>query len=106
MGVHGYERVFVGEFSEYRLETRVKTSADFNTYPIRIFIFSLSIRKNDSCTIFFTHKLVMNQQKINPACLKYSKNIFGRSTYSFKHNELKQGKNSTLGKQCSVCFKE
>ena len=26
------------EFSEYLLETRVLTSADFNTYPIRIFI--------------------------------------------------------------------
>ena len=26
------------EFSEYLLETRVNTSADFNTYPIRIFI--------------------------------------------------------------------
>ena len=25
------------EFSEYLLETRVNTSADFNTYPIRIF---------------------------------------------------------------------
>ena len=26
------------EFSEYLLETRVLTSADFNTYPIQIFI--------------------------------------------------------------------
>ena len=26
------------EFSEYLLETRVNTSADFNTYPIRIFL--------------------------------------------------------------------
>ena len=25
------------EFSEYLLETRFNTSADFNTYPIRIF---------------------------------------------------------------------
>ena len=25
------------EFSEYLLETRVNTSADFNTYPIRFF---------------------------------------------------------------------
>ena len=25
------------EFSEYLLETRVNTSADFNTYPIQIF---------------------------------------------------------------------
>ena len=45
-GVHGcvwkcagvYECVCVlDEFSEYLLETRVNTSADFNTYPIRIF---------------------------------------------------------------------
>ena len=28
------------EFSEYLLETRVNTSADFNTYPIRIFFHS------------------------------------------------------------------
>ena len=28
------------EFSEYLLENRVPTSADFNTYPIRIFYFS------------------------------------------------------------------
>ena len=27
------------EFSEYLLENRVPTSADFNTYPIRIFIY-------------------------------------------------------------------
>ena len=26
------------EFSEFLLENRVPTSADFNTYPIRIFI--------------------------------------------------------------------
>ena len=29
------------EFSEYLLENRVPTSADFNTYPIRIFNFGL-----------------------------------------------------------------
>ena len=29
------------EFSEYLLETRVNTSADFNTYPIRIFTFGM-----------------------------------------------------------------
>ena len=27
------------EFSEFLLENRVPTSADFNTYPIRIFLF-------------------------------------------------------------------
>ena len=27
------------EFSEYLLENRVPTSADFNTYPIRIFLY-------------------------------------------------------------------
>ena len=32
--VHGY---VWDEFSEYLLENRVPTSADFNTYPIRIF---------------------------------------------------------------------
>ena len=58
MGVRGYARVCTGvcgcaqmcasvcvdmhalwdEFSEFLLENRVPTSADFNTYPIRIFI--------------------------------------------------------------------
>ena len=31
-------QVVCDEFSEYLLEIRVQTSADFNTYPIRIFI--------------------------------------------------------------------
>ena len=31
------------EFSEYLLETRFNTSADFNTYPIRIFFFKFLI---------------------------------------------------------------
>ena len=36
--VRGCLRVCVlDEFSEYLLETRVNTSVDFNTYPIRIF---------------------------------------------------------------------
>ena len=47
-GVCGSVRECVGvyecvldEFSEYLLETRVNTSADFNTYPIRIFCYFL-----------------------------------------------------------------
>ena len=32
------------EFSEYLLETRFNTSADFNTYPIRIFIIKFSFQ--------------------------------------------------------------
>ena len=46
MDVHGCVRVCVGmrvcvwdDFSEYLLDNRVPTSADFNTYPIRIFYF-------------------------------------------------------------------
>ena len=36
--VHKCLRVCVlDEFSEYLLETRVNTSADFNTFPLRIF---------------------------------------------------------------------
>ena len=49
-GVHWCAQVFVkvcgclrvcalDEFSEYLLENRVPTSADFNTYPIRIFAY-------------------------------------------------------------------
>ena len=32
------------EFSEYLLENRVPTSADFNTYPIRFFCFGFDFR--------------------------------------------------------------
>ena len=44
IGVCGYARVCAcvwDEFSEFLPETRVLTSADFNTYPIRIFFFNL-----------------------------------------------------------------
>ena len=55
-GVHGYARVCTGVrgyawvwdvFSEFLLENRVPTSADFNTFPIRIFYCNiyLSIKK-------------------------------------------------------------
>ena len=52
-GVHGYARVCTGVrgyawvwdvFSEFLLENRVPTSADFNTFPIRIFIEVCRIR--------------------------------------------------------------
>ena len=44
--VGGCLRVCVlDEFSEYLLETRVNTSADFNTYPIRIFLIHQSVTK-------------------------------------------------------------
>ena len=42
--VHGYAWVYAcvwDEFSEFLLENRVPTSADFNTYPIRIFLIML-----------------------------------------------------------------
>ena len=40
--VRGCLRVCVwDEFSEYLLENRVPTSADFNTYPIRIFFLKI-----------------------------------------------------------------
>ena len=43
-GMGGCRCAWVGacvwdEFSEFLLENRVPTSADFNTYPIRIFLF-------------------------------------------------------------------
>ena len=37
------------EFSEYLLETRVNTSADFNMYPIRIFFKKVQFRKVNIC---------------------------------------------------------
>ena len=39
-GVHGYVWVW-DVFSEFLLENRVPTSADFNRYPIRIFFFNI-----------------------------------------------------------------
>ena len=56
-GVHGYAQVCTGVcgyawvwdvFSELLLENRVPTSADFNTFPIRIFYMHSSAPKNDS----------------------------------------------------------
>ena len=38
-GVHGYACVW-DEFSEFLPKNRVPTSAEFNTYPIRIFFYS------------------------------------------------------------------
>ena len=45
-GVHGYALVcacMLDEFSEFLPENRVPTSAVFNAYPIRIFIYYLSV---------------------------------------------------------------
>ena len=44
MGVHDYECVW-DEFSEYLLETRFLTSANYNPHPLRIFFASLLERK-------------------------------------------------------------
>ena len=54
IGVRGFEQVFVSaqvcvgvrEFSEFLLENRVLTSADFNTYPIRIFFITNDVALN------------------------------------------------------------
>ena len=46
--VRGYAWVYAcvwDEFSEFLLENRVPTSADFNTYPIRIFYFSVAYQR-------------------------------------------------------------
>ena len=42
------------EFSEYLLETRFNTSADFNTYPIRIFLifFNCSLKMTQKDTLY------------------------------------------------------
>ena len=57
--VCGYTWVCIGkgdcvwdEFSEYLLETRVLTSADFNTYPIQIFLIKWTNKKCNKT--FFT----------------------------------------------------
>ena len=45
------------EFSEFLLENRVPTSADFNTYPIRILLVILTNKKKKKNTIFRNNKL-------------------------------------------------
>ena len=60
--VRGCLRVCVwDEFSEYLLENRVPTSADFNTYPIRIFVKALSTTmgvslSHENCRYFLLSK--------------------------------------------------
>ena len=52
IGVCGYARVCTcvwDEFSEFLPENRVPTSADFNTYPIRIFQVCFLISKKEDC---------------------------------------------------------
>ena len=63
-GVHGCLCVCMqDEFSEYLLETWVLTSADFNTYPIRIFsslfIFHCLWGQYQNCTLF----VILEQHK-------------------------------------------
>ena len=49
---HGCAQVWVwDEFSEYLLETRVLTSADFNTYPIQIFSMIFAVKKSLDCRV-------------------------------------------------------
>ena len=56
-GLHGYARVCTGVrgyawvwdvFSEFLPENRVPTSADFNTFPIRIFLAGFSSEFNET----------------------------------------------------------
>ena len=47
-GVCGYAW---DEFSEYLLETRVLTSADFNTYTIGIFSMIFAVKKSLDCRV-------------------------------------------------------
>ena len=63
------------EFLEYLLENRVPTSADFNTYPIRIFGFKNSISATNTnkcvrCGAYFFH-LKQNSFIIFLCCLHY-----------------------------------
>ena len=48
MGVHRYG---CGGGCEYLLETRVLTSADFNTYPIQIFSMIFAVKKSLDCRV-------------------------------------------------------
>ena len=55
--VRGYAWVYTcvwDELSEFLPENRVPTSADFNTYPIRIFIFSIDVNEKENDDLHLT----------------------------------------------------
>ena len=81
--VCGYTWVCIGkgdcvwdEFSEYLLETRVLTSADFNTYPIQIFLIEWT---NKKCNKLFLHGTIsQNKKKIEIVLELHSRTNFSK----------------------------
>ena len=60
------------EFSEYLLENRFPTSADFNTYPIRIFSLRSDSIVGQPWVLFL----------VDPLCPKFIDNHLSRSCHS------------------------
>ena len=74
--VRGYAWVYAcvwDEFSEFFLETRVLTSADFNIYPIRILLSLLDntpmwvhyLKENVQCIVFTIYYLVLQMKMMD-----------------------------------------
>ena len=75
--VHGYELVcacVLDEFSEFLPENRVLTSADFNTYPIRIL--KSSFHREVSCSVFGSFIYYLDS-KLLKNCLTETKVLQG-----------------------------
>ena len=73
-GVCGYAWVCAcvwDEFSEFLLENRVHTSADFNTYPIRIFLITNHISLHFILQVPFTVIQAMGDEFMS--CDSYSR---------------------------------
>ena len=75
-GVRGCALVYAcvwDEFSEFFLETRVLTSADFNIYPIRILLSLLDntpmwvhyLKENVQCIVFTIYYLVLQMKMMD-----------------------------------------
>ena len=75
-GVCGYAWVYAcvwDEFSEFLLETRVLTSADFNIYPIRILLSLLDnapmwvhyLKENVQCIVYTIYYLVLQMKMMD-----------------------------------------
>ena len=64
VGMHGYAKVCAcvwDEFSEFLPQNRVPTSADFNTYPIRILF--VNLYQNPTHCAFDAHSLLSSSVK-------------------------------------------
>ena len=83
--VCGYKWVW-DEFSEYLLETRVLTSADFNMYPIRIFLFTYIINQLQHHLVLLFRELSLdnNYSELNKlGCISFIHTSSSKFTFWF-----------------------